>query len=92
METNLYLQIQNNLVRGRNIETMLFESWINKQDEPEGRVVITYLCGETVILPVGPVVTPEERTVILDTICELQEQPCYPHTETPCELGITSLN
>lgn len=91
-QIDLYLQLQKNLVRGRNIETMVFQQWETPEGEIQGRIVITYLCGEKVIVPQNPVYTPQDREIILQQICALQEVPCYPSTPDDCELGITSLN
>lgn len=92
MATDLYLQLQKNLVRGFNIQTMEFRTWLDKEDNLKGDVVITYLCGERIRVPQDPVFTPEERQVILDKILEIQEIGCYPQGQNNCELGITSLN
>ena len=91
MATDLYLQLQKNLVRGFNIQTMNFRSWTRNGKE-SGDIVITYLNGERVTVPQDPIYTPEERSVILDKILEIQEKGCYPRDGKTCELGIMSLN
>ena len=91
-QVDLYLQIVKNLVRGRNIMTMYFTSYEDLNGELRGTVQIKYLCGELVQLPLETPLTPEQIDIILEQVCILQEQPCYPHTGSACELGITKLN
>ena len=89
---DLYLQLQKNLVRGYNIQTLEFRTWFDADNQKKGDVVITYLCGERVKVPQDPVYTTEERQAILEKILEIQEAGCYPQSQSSCELGITSLN
>lgn len=92
METDLYLQIQNNMVRGYNIQTLEYQAWVNKQGVEVGSIVITYLYGERLRLNVNPALSTEDLQVILEKINAIQEAGCYPQSESTCELGITSLN
>lgn len=91
-EIDLYLQLQKNLIRGRNIQTMEFRSYIDKEEEEHGYIDITYLCGERITVPMDPVMTPDERQDILLKVCALQDIGCYPQAENNCDLGITKLS
>lgn len=97
MEIDLYLQIQKNLVRGYNIQTLEVRSWKTSSGKVGGDIAITYLNGEFIKFPQDPVLeTPQERADfledILNQILEIQATGCYPQSENPCELGIISLN
>lgn len=91
-QVDLYLQIEKNLVRGRNIQTIYFTTYEDLEGVLKMVVNVTYLCGEFLQLALDNVLTPEQIDTILEQVCILQEQPCYPHTESDCELGITKLN
>jgi hypothetical protein len=92
METDLYFQIQNHLVNGYNIQTLEHRTWVNKEGVEVGDIVITYLYGERLILPVNPALSQEDLQTILEKINTIQEAGCYPQAESNCELGIKSLN
>lgn len=92
METDLYLKIQNKLVRGYNIQTLECTSWTTKDGESAGRVTIQYLYGQRLLLDVKPALTAENLQQILEQINTIQELGCYPQPDSTCELGITSLN
>lgn len=91
-EANLYLQMYNNLVRGRNIQTIHFTKYTDLEGIERETVTITYLCGEKLVLNSDHATTPEDRTEILNKVCELQEVPCYPFSTPDCDLGITKLS
>ena len=92
MEENLYLKIQDNLVRGYNIQTLEYNSWVNKDGAEVGTVVITYLYGQKLRLNLKSALSVEDLNDILSNINEIQEVGCYPQGTSTCELGITSLN
>lgn len=92
MEKDLYLQIQNTLVRGFNIQTLEYQSWTDKEGVEIGSIVIQYLYGERLRIDLKRALSPEDLQQILEVVNEIQEAGCYPQSESTCELGITSLN
>ena len=92
METDLYLNLAKNLVRGFNIQTLEFRDKTDKNGNPIGDIRITYLHGEVIHVPQDHVFSYEEREQILENINKIQEVGCYPQSDKPCELGVVSLN
>lgn len=89
---DLYIKIGNDLISGRNIQTVYFRKHTHHvTGEEHETATVTYLCGERQIIHLPTPTTVDSRNVILNKIIAIQEAGCYPQKE-PCDLGIESLN
>lgn len=83
---NLYVQIGNNIIKGRIIQSVYF-----RNDKP--KVIVTYLHGNKEELDLADFVTEDEIDRIYNEICAIHAEPCYPSESdgSGCPLGMANL-
>ena len=90
---NLYVQIGNNLIKGRIIQSVYFRNDIPK-------VVVTYLHGNKTEIDLEEerkanydFMTEDEIDRIFNEICAIHAEPCYPSDsdDSGCPLGMANL-
>jgi len=83
---NLYVQIGNNLIKGRIIQSVYFRNDIPK-------VVVTYLHGNKTEVDLDDFMTEDEIDRIFNEICAIHAEPCYPSDsdDSGCPLGMANL-
>lgn len=83
---NLYVQIGNNLIKGRIIQSVYF-----RNDTP--KVVVTYLHGNKTEIDLEDFMTEDEIDRVFNEICAIHAEPCYPSDsdDSGCPLGMANL-